>query len=149
MLTKEALESDLHSAMRAGDTVRKSTLRLVLTAIKLAEVEKLEPLDENELIAVLQKESKMRRESIEESKRAEREDLIGPLENELAVLQSYLPKPFTTEELQALARQAISETGVTEMQDMGKVMKVLMPKVQGRADGKIVSETVRGLLAAN
>lgn len=149
MLTKEALESDLHSAIRASDAVRKSTLRLVLTAIKLAEVEKREPLDEIELIAVLQKESKMRRESIEESKRAEREDLIGPLESELAVLQSYLPKPFTTEELQALARQAISETGVTEMQDMGKVMKALMPKVQGRADGKIVSETVRGLLAAS
>lgn len=149
MLTKEALESDLHSAIRASDAVRKSTLRLVLTAIKLAEVEKREPLDEIELIAVLHKESKMRRESIEESKRAEREDLIGPLESELAVLQSYLPKPFTTEELQALARQAISETGVTEMQDMGKVMKALMPKVQGRADGKIVSETVRGLLAAS
>jgi len=149
MLTKEALESDLHSAIRASDAVRKSTLRLVLTAIKLAEVEKLEPLDEIELIAVLQKESKMRRESIEESKRAEREDLIGPLESELAVLHSYLPKPFTTDELQALAHEAISETGVTEMQDMGKVMKALMPKVQGRADGKIVSETVRGLLAAN
>ncbi len=91
----------------------------------------------------------MRREGIEESKRADREDLIGPLEDELAVLQSYLPKPLTAEELENLAREAISETGASSVQEMGAVMKVLMPKIQGRADGKAVSEAVRGLLAGS
>ncbi len=122
---------------------------MVLTSVKFAEVEKMEALDEAELIAVLQKEAKMRREGIEESERAERQDLIGPLEDELAVLQSYLPKPLTAEELENLAREAISETGATSVQEMGGVMKVLMPKIQGRADGKAVSEAVRGLLTGS
>ncbi len=149
MLTQEALQADLQAAIRASDDVRKRTLRMVLTAVKLAEVEKLDTLDEPELIAVLQKESKMRNEGIEGAKLAEREDLIAPLESELAVLQGYLPEPFTAEELQNLAREAISEIGATSVQEMGKVMKVLMPKVQGRADGKTVSETVRGLLTGD
>jgi uncharacterized protein YqeY len=147
MLTKEGLQSDLHQAMRDGDDVRKRTLRMVLTAVKLAEVEKMEPLEESELIAVIQKEAKMRRESIEFAGRAERQDLIGPLESELAVLHTYLPQPFSAEELHALAQEAITEVGAAGPQDMGKVMKILMPKVQGRADGKAVSEAVRGLLA--
>jgi uncharacterized protein YqeY len=149
MLTQETLQADLHAAIRAGDDVRKRTLRMVLTAVKLAEVEKRDTLDESELIAVLQKESKMRNEGIEGAKLAEREDLIAPLENELAVLQGYLPAPFTAEELKNLAREAISEIGATNVQEMGKVMKVLMPEVQGRADGKAVSETVRGLLTGD
>jgi uncharacterized protein YqeY len=149
MLTKEGMQSDLTEAIRSGDDVRKRTLRMVLTSIKLAEVEKIDTLDKAELIAVLQKEAKMRREGIEESKRADREDLIGPLEDELAVLQSYLPKPLTAEELENLAREAISETGATSVQEMGGVMKVLMPKIQGRADGKAVSEAVRGLLTGS
>lgn len=149
MLTQEALQADLQAAIRASDDVRKRTLRMVLTAVKLAEVEKRDSLDESELIAVLQKESKMRNEGIEGAKLAEREDLIAPLESELAVLQGYLPEPFTAEELQNLAREAISEIGATNVQEMGKVMKVLMPKVQGRADGKTVSETVRGLLTGD
>jgi hypothetical protein len=120
-----------------------------LTSIKLAEVEKIDSLDESELIAVLQKEAKMRHETIEEAKRAEREDLIGPLEEELAVLESYLPKPLTPEELENLARETISEVGATSVQEMGSVMKQLMPKVQGRADGKAVSEAVRGLLTGS
>lgn len=148
MLTKEGLQSDLHQAMRDGDDVRKRTLRMVLTAVKLAEVEKMEPLEESELIAVIQKEAKMRRESIEFAGRAERQDLIAPLESELALLHTYLPKPFSEEELRALAQEAITEIGASGPQDMGKVMKNLTPKVQGRADGKAVSEAVRGLLAS-
>jgi uncharacterized protein YqeY len=149
MLTREGLQSDLTEAMRSGDDVRKRTLRMVLTAIKFAEVEKIDALDESEIIAVLQKEAKMRRESIEESQRADREDLIGPLESELAVLQSYLPKPLSAEELESLAQEAISEAGAASVHEMGNVMKLLMPKVQGRADGKAVSEVVRGLLTGS
>ncbi len=147
MLTNEGLQSDLQQAIRDGDDVRKRTLRMVLTAVKLAEVEKMEPLEAAEIIAVIQKEAKMRRESIEYADRAERQDLIGPLESELALLQTYLPQPFSDEELRALAQEAITEAGAAGPQDMGKVMKILMPKVQGRADGKAVSEAVRGLLA--
>ncbi len=147
MLTNEGLQSDLQQAIRDGDDVRKRTLRMVLTAVKLAEVEKMEPLEAAEIIAVIQKEAKMRRESIEYADRAERQDLIGPLESELALLQTYLPQPFSDEELRALAQEAITETGAAGPQDMGKVMKILMPKVQGRVDGKAVSEAVRGLLA--
>jgi hypothetical protein len=146
MLTKEGLQSDLKQAIRDGDDVRKRTLRMVLTSIKLVEVEKLEALDGSELIAVLQNEAKKRRESIEFAERAERSDLIGPLENELAVLQTYLPQPLNVEELHTLAQETITEIGAAGPQDMGKVMKVLMPRVQGRADGKAVSDAVRGLL---
>lgn len=149
MLTKEGLQSDLTEAMRSRDEVRKRTLRMALTSIKLAEVEKLDSLDETELIAVLQKETKMRHETIEEAERAGRDDLIGPLMSELAVLESYLPKPLSAEELEKLARETIAEVGATGVQEMGSVMKLLMPKVQGRADGKVVSEAVRGLLTGS
>lgn len=149
MLTKEALQADLTDAMRSSDAVRKRTLRMALTSIKLAEVEKMDSLDEAELIAVLQKEVKMRHETIEESQRAGREDLIGPLEDELTVLASYLPIPFTAEELDILARESIAEAGATDVQEMGGVMKILMPKVKGRADGKTASEAVRKLLSGS
>jgi len=149
MLTKEGLQSDLTQAMRSGDDVRKRTLRLALTSIKLAEVEKMGSLDEAELITVLQKEAKMRHETIEESQRAGRDDLIGPLLDELAVLEGYLPKPLSVEELEKLARETIAEAGATGIQEMGGVMKLLMPKVQGRADGKAVSEAVRRLLSGS
>jgi uncharacterized protein YqeY len=97
----------------------------------------------------MQKETKVRHEAIEEAQRAKRDDLIPPLESELALLQSYLPEPFSAEELQELAKETIVEAGATTVQEMGKVMKLLMPKVQGRADGKSASEAVRGLLAGS
>ncbi len=147
MLTKESLQSDLKDAMRAGDDVRKRTLRMALAAIKLAEVERRGELDEGSLLAILQKEVKTRRESIEEAKRAGREDLIQALEAELAILHAYLPQPLTEDELRDLAQQAIQESGASDPKEMGKVMKVLMPRVQGRADGKTVSALVRELLA--
>ena len=147
MLTKEKLEEDLKNAIRSSDDVRKRTLRMVLTAIKITEVERREPLDEPALLSVMQKEVKTRREAIEEAKRANREDLVVAAEDELAFLNSYLPQPLTPQELQNLASQAIEEVGASGAETMGKVMKVLMPRVQGRADGKAVSALVQELLS--
>ena len=146
MLTKEALEADLKSAMRASDDVRKRTLRMVLTAIKLAEVDRRGPLDEPALLAVLQKEAKSRRETIEEAKQANRNDLVDSTQVEIDVLQNYLPQPLTPDELETLARQVIDEVEASGPGFVGKVMKVLIPRVQGRADGKVVNVLVRNLL---
>jgi hypothetical protein len=147
MLKKEVFEEELKNAIRSADDVRKRTLRLLLTSIKIAEVERREPLDEAELLTVIQKEAKTRREAIEEAKRADRQDLITSAEDELTVLQDYLPKPLKSDELETLALQAIEEAGATGPEFMGKVMKVLMPRVQGRADGKTVSTLVQQLLS--
>jgi len=146
MPTKESLEAELKQAMRAGDDVRKRTLRMVLSAIKLAEVEKRAPLDEPALLAVLQKEIKTRRESIADAERAHRDDLIASTQAELAVLHSFLPQALSQEALEDMVRLAIEEVGAAGPQDMGKVMKAVMPRIQGRADGKDVSDLVRARL---
>jgi uncharacterized protein YqeY len=146
MLTKAKLEEELKDAMLARDDVRKRTLRMVLTAFKLAEVEKRETLDEPELLALLQKEVKTRKETIEEAERADRSDLVASTQAEIEVLKLYLPKPLSRAELEILIQEGVDESGASSPSDMGKVMKVIMPRVQGRADGKVVSELVRDLL---
>ncbi len=146
MPSKSDLESALKDAMRSGDDVRKRTLRMVLSAIKLAEVEKHAPLDESGIAGVLRKEIKMRQEAIDEAQRASRADLVLASQAEFGVLEAYLPKALDPAELEQLARQAIAEAGAAGPQDLGKVMKVLVPLVEGRADGKQVSAIVRELL---
>lgn len=149
MTSRGQFEADLKDAMRSGDDVRKRTLRMVLSAIKLAEVEKRGELDEAATIAVLQKEVKARHETIQDAERAARPDLAEAAQAELAVLQAYLPQPLSEDELTRLVRQAIEETGATTPAEQGKVMKVLMPRVQGRADGKAVSERVHQQLTSS
>ncbi len=146
MTTKLELESALKDAMRAGDDVRKSTLRMVLSAIRLAEVEKGKPLDEQGLLGVLHKEVKSRRESIADAQRANRPDLIQAAEAEIAVLEGFLPKAMPAEELDVMVRQAIAETGATTLREMGQVMKLLLPQLQGRVTGDQASQAVRKLL---
>jgi uncharacterized protein YqeY len=146
MMSKEAFEADLRVAMKAGDDVKKRTLRMLLAAVRLAEIEKKGALDEGALVAAIHKELKTRREAIEDATKAGRSDLIASSEAEIRILQAYLPQLLTAEELRALAIAAIEETSAAGPQDMGKVMKVLMPRIQGRADGKTVSEAVRSLL---
>lgn len=147
MSVKEQLQKALTQAMRQQDTLRKRVLRLALSAIKLAEVEKGRPLTDTEAWAVLQKEVKARHETIEGAERAGRQDLIDEARAEIAVLEEFLPAPLTPEELEALAREVIAEVGATSPRDMGKVMKPLLAKVQGRASGSEVSQVVRRLLA--
>lgn len=146
MTTTAQLESDLKDAMRANDDLRKRTLRMALSAIQYAEVEGGAALDEKAILAILQKEVKMRQEAIAEAQHANRPDLEEASKAEITVLAPYLPKSFSSEELETYAKQAIAEVGATSPQEMGKVMKVLMPRLQGRATGDQASQVVRRLL---
>lgn len=132
--------------MRSGDEIRKRNIRMVLAAVKLAEVEKGSPLDELGLMALLQKEIKSRRESIQDAQKANRPDLVAAGEADIAALEVFLPKGLSTEELQALAKEVIAEVGAKGPADMGKVMKLLLPRLQGRAPGDQASQAVRHLL---
>jgi uncharacterized protein YqeY len=143
---KQQLESALKDAMRSGDEVRKRTVRMALSAIRLAEIEQGKPLDEASLIAILQKEIKSRQESIAEAHYAKRPDLVTASEDEVKVLQTYLPQQLTPQELETLVRQAISEAEAVSLADMGKVMKLVTPRLQGRATGAQASQLVRQIL---
>jgi uncharacterized protein YqeY len=147
MPTRDDFQNALKDAMRAGDETKKRTIRMVLAAIQLAEVEKRGPLDEAGVDVVLQREVKTRHESIQDAEKAGRPDLIDSTNAELALLQTYLPQQLSAEELESLVRQAISECGASGPQELGKVMKVLMPRVQGRADGKTASNLAKDLLS--
>jgi len=132
--------------MRAQDDLRKRTLRMALSAIRLAEIESKQTLDDATVMAVLQKEVKSRQEAIAEAKKANRPDLVEAAQAEIEVLQSYLPQPFSAAELEQLAREAIAEAGATSPRDMGQVMKILMPRLQGRATGSEANQVLRRLL---
>ena len=147
MTLKERLREDLTHAMRQKDAVRKRTLRMALTEIKLLEVDKGEELNDAEVDAVLQKEAKKRREMLDELTRVDRPDLEAAEQAELAVLVEYLPKQFGREEIAELARQVIAEVGAEGQGQMGQVMRALMPRVKGQADGKLVGQVVRELLS--
>lgn len=143
---KEKLTEAMRQAMRANDDVARRATRMVLAAIKLAEVEKQAAVDDAAVMGLLQKEIKNRREAIEEARKADRGDLIGDNEAEIKVLEGFLPAAMPAEELRALVQAAIAETGAAAPSDMGKVMKTLMPKVAGRAAGDQVSAMVKELL---
>ncbi|MCS6908501.1 MAG: GatB/YqeY domain-containing protein [Anaerolineales bacterium] len=147
MSLKENLQNDLKEAMRGNNEVRKRTLRMVLAAIRLLEVEKGVQLDDSAVVGVLQKEVKARHEAIAEAERAGRSDLVAANREELEILESYLPKAMSEAELEALVRQAIAEVGAESLQQMGLVMKWLMPRLQGRASGEQASQMVRRLLS--
>jgi len=145
---KTQMENDLKDAMRSHDEPRKRTLRSALSAIKLAEVDKGGPLDEQGAYSVTQKEIKSRKESIADAEKAGRSDLIAQTQAEIEILEGYLPKAFSPEELEQLVREAIAEASATSPQQMGQVMKILMPRLQGRASGNDASLMVKKLLGA-
>jgi len=146
MTIKTQLNDSMKDAMKTGDEVRKRTVRMVLAAVKQVEVDKRIELDDMAIMALLQKEIKNRRESLEEAKKANRADLIEANEAEIKVLEVFLPKAMPAEELRALVQAAITETGAAGPADMGKVMKLVMPKVAGRAPNDAVSAAVKELL---
>jgi uncharacterized protein YqeY len=146
MEMKTQLNDALKEAMKSGDEVRKRTVRMALAAIKQVEIDRRITLDEAAVLTILHKEIKNRRESLEEANKAGRADLAAEAEAEIAVLQAFLPKGLDMQELRALAQAAIAETGAASPADMGKVMKVLMPRVAGRAPGDQVSQVLRDLL---
>ena len=146
MDTKEKLENALKVAMKAGDDVQKRTIRMVLAAIRQVEIDRQVKLDETAVLGIVQKEIKTRRESVEEARGANRPDIVADTEAEIVVLQAYLPAALSAEELDGLVREAIAETGAASPSDMGKVMKVLIPRLAGRAPGDQASAAVRQAL---
>lgn len=143
---KTQLNESMKDAMRSGDVVRKNTVRMALAAIKQAEVDKQTAQDDMAVIALLQKEIKNRKEAIEEARQANREDLIKDNQAEIAVLEAFLPEAMPADELREIVKAAIAETGASAPSDMGKVMKVALEKVAGRAPGSEVSAMVKELL---
>lgn len=146
MDTKAKLNEAMKEAMKSGDDLRKRTIRMVLAAVKQVEVDKRIELDEMAVTALIQKEVKNRREALEEAKKANRADLVADNESEIKVLEEFLPKAMDPEELRALVQAAITETGAAAPSDMGKVMKIVMPKVAGRAPNDAISAMVKELL---
>ena len=146
MNKKQEIQQALTAAMKARDEDTKRTLRLVMSAIKLAEVESGGELDEARVLSILQKEVKTREDIIAESEKAKRPDLVEAAKKEMDILNTFLPRQMAAEELKALAQEAITEAGAASLRDMGEVMKILMPKLQGRASGSDASKAVRELL---
>lgn len=144
---KEQLLEDMRTAMRQKDDTRKSAIRMVRAAIQNAEIEKLAPLDEGEVLAVIGKEVKQRREALEMYAQGGRQDLVDNEAKQIAILESYLPAQMSEAEIEAMARQVMAETGATGMAQMGQVMREMMGRVKGQADGSLVNEIVKKLLS--
>lgn len=148
MALKDSIQEALRGALKQQQRVEVSTLRLLLSEIKNAEIAEQKPADDNKVLDVITKEVKRHRESIEAFKQGNRSDLVAQEEAELAILMSYLPKQMTRTEILAAAQQIVDEVGAKGPSDKGKVMSQLMPQLKGKADGKEVSEIVTELLAA-
>ena len=149
MELKTRLGEDYKAALRAGDKLRVSVIRLLTALIKNREVEKRAPLTDGEVMQAISTSCKQRQEAIEQYRQGGRQDLVEKEAAELAILQSYLPAALTGEELRVMVTEAILEVQATSLKEMGKVMAVLMPKVTGRADGKVVNTLVREVLSKN
>jgi len=145
-MLKQQLQQDLKQSMLAKNELKTSVLRLVLSALGYYEINKggagYEATDED-VLSVIQKEVKQRKDSIEQYKNANRQELADKETKELEILQEYLPEQMNEDEIRRLVKEAVSQTGAKTMQDMGKVMGALMPKVKGKADGSLVSKIVK------
>jgi len=144
---KQKLTDDLKQAMRDGDTVKRSVIRLTMAAIKNAEIARQTTLEDADILGVIAKEVRQRKESIEAFKQGDRPDLVAKEEAEMAVLEQYLPQQMTREEIIAEARKIIDEVGAQGLSDKGKVMPQLIAKLKGRADGREINEVVTELLS--
>ncbi len=143
---KPKLQSDMKSSLKGGDKARLSVIRLMLAAIKQIEVDERIELDDSRITAVLDRMTKQRRESIEHFSRASRDDLIAIEEYELQVIREYLPEPLSEAEINALVEQSIQTSDASSIKDMGRVMGLLKPQLQGRADMKKVSQLIKSRL---
>jgi uncharacterized protein YqeY len=148
MSIKNDLQEALKVAMKSGQDLRKTTLRMALAAVKNAEVDERAELDDDRILSLLQKEVKARHETIEGARQAERPDLISKAEEEIAVLNEFLPQPLSSQELRDIVAEVVDEVGAESMNDVGKVMGVLMPRIRGKADGKEANQIVRELLGS-
>jgi uncharacterized protein len=148
MSLKEQLTEDMKTAMKAKaeGKQRLSVIRMVRSAVRQIEIDDKKELNDNEVIDIIMKEVKMRKDSIEEFKKGNRDDLVVQTEAEIAVLMPYLPQQLSEEELRSIIKEAVEKSGASSQKEMGKVMGLLMPKVKGRADGKLVNMIVRDIL---
>lgn len=148
MSIKEQLTEDMKTAMkdREAGKLRLSVIRMVRSNIKNTEINEKRELNDDDVLAVLMKEVKMRQDSLEEFKKADRQELVAQAEEEIAILKKYLPAALSDEELKAIVAEVIAQTGAAGPKDMGKVMPAVMAKTKGRADGKRISAMVRELL---
>jgi hypothetical protein len=147
MALKDQLDADLKAAMRDKDTVKLSVVRMLKSAVKYREIELMKPLDDAGVLQVISSEMKRRKDSIEQYRAGNRPDLVEKEEAELAVLKGWLPAQLGEAEVRALVDAAVAKVGAKGPRDMGAVMKALMPEVQGKADGKLVSELVKARLS--
>ncbi|MCC3863283.1 GatB/YqeY domain-containing protein [Terrisporobacter petrolearius] len=143
MSLKQKLQEDLKSSMKNKDAIKKSVITLIRASIKQYEVDNRVELGDNEIVDLIAKQLKQTRDSREEFLKAGREDLVSKAEAEIEVLKEYLPQQLSEEELNKIVISTISEVGATSMKDMKKIMTSIMPKVKGRADGKLINELVK------
>jgi len=146
MSLSERLNEDMKQAMKSQDKFKLSVIRMVRSAIKNREIDLRRTLDDNEVLDILSREIKQRKDSLQEFDKAGRSDLAEEVKSEIDVISVYLPQQLSEEEVKVIVQQTIQETGASSKADMGKVMAALMPKVKGIADGKLVNQTVQQLL---
>jgi uncharacterized protein YqeY len=147
MALKETLDAELKSAMKEKDALRLSVVRMLKSAIKYREIEIGKPLDDAGVLAVISSEIKRRRDSVEQYRAGNRQDLVDQEEGEIRILQAWLPAQLSPDELRAKVDAAIAQVGAKGPKDMGAVMKALLPEVQGKAEGKVVSDLVKSRLS--
>jgi len=147
MTIKDKLTQDLKVAMKAGDSLKKETVRLLRSAIRNAEIDVGHDLNDDESLAILSKQAKQRRDSIAQYRQAGRDDLADHEADELTIIEAYLPRQLTDDEIVERAKAAIAELGVAGMAGMGPAMKRLSAELKGQADGKRISQVVRSLLS--
>lgn len=146
MSLKEKLADDLKSAMKDKDVIRKNVVQMVRAGILQFEKDNKVTLDDEGILDVIAKQLKQRRDSLPDYEKSGREDLIADLKAEMDVLMGYLPEQLTEDELRVIVSDAVKETGASSMKDMGKIMSAVMPKVKGRADGKMINEIAKAML---
>ena len=146
MNLSERLNEDMKQAMKSQDKFKLSTIRMVRSTIKNLEIDLKRTLDDNEVLDILSREIKQRKDALQEFEKAGRDDLAASARAEVEIIAVYLPKQLTEEEIKVIVQQTIQETGASSKAEMGKVMSALMPKVKGRADGKLVNQVVQQFL---
>jgi len=143
MSLSERLNQDMKQAMKNQDKFKLSVIRMIRSSVKNLEIDQRRSLDDSEVLEVLSRELKQRKDSLLEFEKAGRDDLVADLTKEIAIISEYLPKQLEEDELKDIVDQTVAETGASSKADMGKVMAALMPKVKGRADGKLVNQLVQ------
>lgn len=147
MSLKDRLLEDMKTAMKEKDLVRKNTVQMARAAVLQVEKDERITLDDDGVLEVIAKEVKKRKSALPEYEKSGRQDLIDNLNRELEILQSYLPQQLSEQELEGIVKETIQDVGASSMKDMGKVMAAIMPKVRGRADGKIINMLVKKILS--